>query len=124
MNIACSEIAAVCGGASRIFTSNGSFIVPANVSSLTVVAIGGGGGGTNGHMPGGGGGYVECGTFSVIGGTTIPVTVGVSDFSTEAPGGEIPPWLEFFPPGKISFKCYTSLAFFKTKKIDNSSYYY
>ena len=32
--------------------------------------------------------------------------------------GEIPPWLEFPPPpGKISFKCYTSLAFFKTKKI-------
>ena len=26
-----------------------------------------------------------------------------SDFSTEAPGGGIPPWLEFPPPGKISF---------------------
>ena len=69
-------IAAVCGGASQIFTSDGSFIVPANVSSLTVVAIGGGGGGANGHMPEGGGGYVECGTFSVTSGTTIPVSVG------------------------------------------------
>ena len=47
------------------------------MTSVTAVAIGGGGGGANGHMPGGGGGYVQCGTFSVTGGTTIPVTVGV-----------------------------------------------
>ena len=76
-DIACSAIAAVCGGASQIFAFNGSYIVPLNVTSVTAVAIGGGGGGANGHMPGGGGGYVQCGTFSVTGGTTIPVTVGV-----------------------------------------------
>lgn len=47
------------------------------MTGVTAVAIGGGGGGANGHMPGGGGGYVQCGTFNVSSGTTIPVTVGV-----------------------------------------------
>ena len=73
----CSVIAAICSGASQIFVSSGLYSVPPNVTRVTAVAIGGGGGGANGHMPGGGGGYVNCGTFSVTSGATIPIAVGV-----------------------------------------------
>ena len=71
---------------SQIFTSNGTFTVPASTSSVQVhvVAIGGGGGGTNGHQAGGGGGYVACGTFNASGGTTIAVTVGAGGSGAEA----------------------------------------
>ena len=41
-----------------------------------------------------------------------------SDFSTEAPREKFPPLPGLsFPPGKISFKCYTSLAFVKPRRL-------
>ena len=68
--------AAVCGGGSQTFTSNGVFAVPARVSSVRAVAMGGGAGGTNAFLPGGGSGYIACGTFNVTGNASIPIVVG------------------------------------------------
>ena len=59
-----------------LFTSDGTFVVPENVSSVRVIAIGGGGGGSSGPKPGGAGGYLECGTFAVTCGEKIQVAVG------------------------------------------------
>src|SRR5688572_17019299 len=61
---------------SRIFTSSGSFTVPAGVTSVRVLAIGGGGGGANGHQGGGGSGYVQSGIYNITPGQNISVTVG------------------------------------------------
>jgi hypothetical protein len=71
------SVAALAQTGSQVFTSSGTFTVPAGVSSLTIEAIGAGGdGGGNGTGGGGGGGY-SMGTFSVTAGSTLSVVVGV-----------------------------------------------
>lgn len=63
----------------EIFTSNGTFTVPAGVSSVSVDAWGAGGGGASGSSAagGGGGGAYTRGAFnSLTGGNSIAVTVG------------------------------------------------
>ncbi len=65
----------------QTFNSNGTFIIPAGVASITIEAWGGGGGGggsssnNNGGSGGGGGGYTSR-TFAVTPGQSIPYTVG------------------------------------------------
>jgi hypothetical protein len=64
-----------------VFTSNGSFTVPAGVTSVTVDVAGGGGGGGGGAFTygGGGGGGAESYqglVFAVTPGQVIPVTIG------------------------------------------------
>lgn len=69
------------------FLADGSFVVPAGVSSVQVLAVAGGGGGGTGRYagdtlgrPGGGGGAggrILNTTFAVTPGATIPVTVGL-----------------------------------------------
>ena len=65
-----------------------------------------------------------CTNTNACGGTCAQVKYKQWFFYRGSRGGNSPPGLSCPPPGKISFKCYTSLAFFKTKKIDNSSNYY
>jgi hypothetical protein len=61
----------------QVFDSNGTFIVPTNVTKILVEVWGGGGGaGGNGGGGGGGGGYGKQ-VFAVIPGTGYTVTVGV-----------------------------------------------
>jgi hypothetical protein len=65
-----------------VFTTSGTFTVPAGVSSVRVAAVGGGGGGGGGHKGcgsgggGGGGGRVLTGTWAVTPGASLGVTVG------------------------------------------------
>ncbi|MFZ1687853.1 MAG: T9SS type A sorting domain-containing protein [Flavobacteriales bacterium] len=62
--------------AQAVFTSSGTFVVPAGVDTITVEAVGAGGnGGTNGGGGGGGGGYVLR-TSAVTPGTTYSIVVG------------------------------------------------
>ncbi len=70
----------------QTFTTNGTFTIPAGVTSVTIKVWGGGGGGGysdtgNGNASaaggGGGGGGYRTGSFSVIGGQTISIAVGV-----------------------------------------------
>ena len=62
--------------AQAVFTSSGTFTVPAGVTSITAELVGAGGnGGFNGGGGGGGGGYAR-GTFTVSPGTTISIVVG------------------------------------------------
>lgn len=61
---------------SQSFTSSGIFIVPQNVTTITVELVGAGGdGGGNGGGGGGGGGYAS-GTYSVTPGDTLIVDIG------------------------------------------------
>lgn len=77
----------------QIFTSSGTFVVPANVYHLKIIVVGGGGGGAaaNNQSPGpsyynsvgscgSGGGYAgakaQTASFPVTPGASIPVTVG------------------------------------------------
>lgn len=60
---------------SQTFTSSGSFVVPASVTTITVQVIGAGGnGGGNGGGGGGGGGYAK-GVYTVVPSSTIAVEV-------------------------------------------------
>ena len=60
----------------EVFTTSGTFVVPANVTSIDVELIGAGGSGySNGGGGGGGGGYA-AGTFTVTPGTSFAITVG------------------------------------------------
>lgn len=68
----------------QIFTSNGTFTVPAGVTQVRVLCVGGGGGGASGHQGGGGSGYVQTGTFNVSAGQTINVTVGTGGTGASA----------------------------------------
>ncbi|MEO8590336.1 MAG: hypothetical protein ABI432_13260, partial [Flavobacteriales bacterium] len=62
--------------AQATFTTSGTFIVPAGVTSITVELVGAGGsGGGNGGGGGGGGGYAK-GTITVTPGASIPIVVG------------------------------------------------
>ena len=58
------------------FTSSGTWVAPAGVTSVTYLVVGGGGGGGAYIGGGGGGGGVLTGTLSVKPGTSYAVTVG------------------------------------------------
>jgi hypothetical protein len=62
-------------GGMAYFTSSSIWTVPNGVTTVRVIAIGSGGG-SNGVYYGGGGGYAED-VISVVGFTTLPVTVGL-----------------------------------------------
>lgn len=60
----------------QVFTTSGTFIVPAGITQITAELIGAGGDGAfNGGGGGGGGGYAR-GTFSVTPGASISIVVG------------------------------------------------
>jgi hypothetical protein len=64
------------------FTSSGTFIVPAGITSITVEVVGAGArGGYNGGGGGGGGGYAK-GVYTVTPLTSIPVTIGVPNINS------------------------------------------
>lgn len=63
---------------SQTFTTSGTFIVPAGVTSITIEVVGAGGdGGNNGTGGGGGGGYAS-GIYTVTPLSTLPVTIGIN----------------------------------------------
>lgn len=63
---------------SQTFTSSGTFVVPAGVTSITIEVVGAGGnGGYNGTGGGGGGGYA-IGTYTVTPLSIFPVNIGVN----------------------------------------------
>ena len=65
-----------------LFTTSGTYTVPANVDSVQIEMIGAGGsGGGNGTGGGGGGGY-STGTFAVVPLSTYAVTVGAGGSGT------------------------------------------
>ena len=68
----------------KIFTSSGTFKVPANVYKIEVFCVGGGGRGQNGRLGGegynpsggAGGGYTNTGSYSVSPGQSFSVVIG------------------------------------------------
>jgi len=83
-------------GGYKEFTSSGTFTVPANVSSLKVVALGGGGGGghnsatfvTQNSGGGGGGGGLCISSLPVTAGESLTVTVGSGGSAGGGNGGD------------------------------------
>ena len=76
----------------QIFTTSGTFTVPAGVTQVSAVVVGGGGGGgdsTAGDEPGagGGGGGLAYGTFTVTPGESLTVTVGTGGAGGEGNNG-------------------------------------
>jgi len=65
----------------QLFTSNGTFTVPAGVTKIKIFVYGGGAGGGCGNITGGGGGgaggYAE-GIYTVVPGTPYSVTIGTA----------------------------------------------
>lgn len=59
-----------------IISSSTNWTVPTGVTYFTGLCIGGGGGGSSGGRGGAGSGYIAFGTFTVVGGTTIAITIG------------------------------------------------
>lgn len=78
---------------SQLFTSSGSFTVPAGVYSVQVTVVGAGGSGANAHDNGGGGyaGAVVTQSVAVTTGQVIPVSVGAGGVAREyiASGGYV-----------------------------------
>jgi hypothetical protein len=77
------------GQSTQTYTTNGSFITPAGVTTVKAEAYGGGGAGgygggsnKNGGGGGGGGGYSVVNTASVIPGTTYTIVVGTPGVAT------------------------------------------
>lgn len=68
----------------QVFTSSGTFTVPAGVTQVSAVVVGGGGGGAGSDgdrdegNTGGGGGGLAYGTFTVTPGESLTVTVGAA----------------------------------------------
>lgn len=62
--------------ATSVFEADGTFVVPNQVDTITLLLIGGGGAGAGSHWGGGGGGILAGGTFGVVAGTSYGVTVG------------------------------------------------
>jgi hypothetical protein len=66
----------------QVFTANGTFTVPAGVSSVKVLVVAGGGGGgsfgsfSNGAGGGGGGGFIYDSAYGVTAGQSISITIG------------------------------------------------
>lgn len=74
------QTAAVPFGNLSVFSANGTFVVPANVTRVWVEVYGGGGSGTAGDAGGAGG--VAMGYLNVTPGQSIPVTVGAGGIAT------------------------------------------
>ncbi|MEB2780317.1 hypothetical protein U3A58_07920 [Algoriphagus sp. C2-6-M1] len=76
---------------SAITTGNGTWVVPANVTSITVETWGGGGRGggssSNGAYGGGGGGGYSRSTIAVTPGQTFNYSVGAGSTNNNNPGG-------------------------------------
>lgn len=71
------------------FTSTGTFIVPAGVTSIDVEVVGAGGDGSgNGGGGGGGGGYAS-GTYAVVPGASLTVNVGTHGGGTIGGGSSV-----------------------------------
>ena len=76
----------------QIFTTDGTWVVPANVNSVNVLVVGGGGGGGNWAGGGGGGGGVirdfDIGhkPFTVIPNSSISITIGAGGLGANAYG--------------------------------------
>ncbi|MBK9420919.1 MAG: T9SS type A sorting domain-containing protein [Flavobacteriales bacterium] len=71
-----SVLIGACAVAQVAFTTSGTFLVPAGVTSIDVELVGAGGNGySNGGGGGAGGGYA-AGTFAVIPGTSHAITIG------------------------------------------------
>lgn len=76
----------------QVFTSNGTFTVPAGVTQVSAVVVGGGGGGAGSDgdrdegNTGGGGGGLAYGTFTVTPGESLTVTVGTAGAAAPAGG--------------------------------------
>ncbi|MBV9962006.1 MAG: T9SS type A sorting domain-containing protein [Parafilimonas sp.] len=74
----------------QTFTTSGTWVCPAGVTSATVECWGAGGSGatmtSNGSGAGGGGGAYSASTLSVIPGTTYSYTIGAGSSSTAAGG--------------------------------------
>ena len=73
----------------QVFTTNGTFTVPTNVTRIKVELWGGGGGGGKGNSSGwngggGGAGGYAFNNFNVLPGTNFPVTVGIGGTNTAA----------------------------------------
>lgn len=82
----------------QIYTSSGTFTVPANVKQIQVFVVGGGGGGTynsESYGGGGGGGYTNYNTFQVSPGGRYTITIGA--------GGAQPGYRVGSPGGTTSF---------------------
>lgn len=80
----------------KTFTSSTNWIVPAEVTLVTVSVVGGGGGGGEGESDvflvsrgggGGGSGGSATGIYSVVAGSVIPITVGEGGASNGGSGG-------------------------------------
>jgi len=78
----------------QIFTTSGNFIVPFGVTQVSAVTVGGGGAsgsslnGPDNAGGGGGGGGLAYGTFSVIPGETLTVSVGAGGSKSLFVGGD------------------------------------
>jgi hypothetical protein len=79
-----------------LFTSSTSWIVPTNVSGISIVCVGGGGGGrgsSSGGRGGGGGALAYGNNYAVTSGETLTITVGAGGAgiigTTSAPGGGV-----------------------------------
>lgn len=62
--------------AQSVFTTSGTFVVPAGVTSISVQLVGAGGSGGGNGGGGGGGGAFAAATLAVTPGASIPVVVG------------------------------------------------
>ena len=76
-----SNVIEVAKRGQELFTTSGTFVVPAGITQVSAVAVGGGGGGgnaTDDDEPGAGGagGGLSYGTFAVTAGESLTVTVG------------------------------------------------
>lgn len=68
----------------QTFTKDGTFTVPAGVTKILVTAFGAGGGGN--IVGGQGGSWILRKAFSVVPGTTIPITIGTGGTGKENRG--------------------------------------
>lgn len=75
----------------QVFTSSGTFTVPANVRTIDIFCVGGGGGGRSGYSlepgAGGGGGYTKTvSDYAVTPGGTFAVSIGAGGGVAQAGG--------------------------------------
>ena len=59
-----------------VVDTSSNFVIPDEVTSISVLAIGGGGAGAGSHWGGGGSGYLAGGTFAVSAGDIFSITIG------------------------------------------------
>jgi hypothetical protein len=98
------------GQTTRTYSSTGSFVAPAGVTTIQVEAYGGGGGGGRGGSSnrqggggGGGGGYTINNAVTVVPGTSYTITIGSGGSgSTGGNGGNGTTTTATFPSGVIN----------------------